>query len=559
MVEATRTPQPRPEADESSTVVATVPPNDAVEAEILDPVGVALARIQSSTDEFSVSLRAHARAERQEYEAMTTRLWSEREEGIRGNEEKRQALQAQLNELNEQTRITFRAIDKEEIARPAQSIRALPGQQLVKVMTTLLEEFHPDFRPLIDNTPADSWLDVREAAIQVMCDNRTMFDSLLHNYKINPFKIEPELIALLKQIFSNYPLRINGGSFTYGPSEDFTIKREDAGKTARFEWGRQKVLGLVIPSHAKSLHDVLQDATRGQADLQTWLNGLTSSRDVISTLVDFLFEREAHTKLVEDGKKGSPEDILRALYRVTKKRQIRADYSTKKAKLDKARNEVPSAPESHAINFQLHERFLAGIEYPNLANFPLVQKQFVRCAQQRILENERHFPLDGLKVQVDRKALMEMRNATSGRFAWLWKLLDSGESVEAEAEKPDSDANHLYTLYHAAAGFHKIGVSLYNHAADEAQKKLGLDLVFFGRGLSIELNRMVVQLHARMAVRTIMNGIEFEGFAEFAEAISSFSKAPMSGRVQGVLDDLFMEIDAALEVEATANDAAKKL
>lgn len=113
--------------------------------------------------------------------------------------------------------------------------------------------------------------------------------------------------------------------------------------------------------------------------------------------------------------------------------------------------------------------------------------------------------------------------------------------------KPDEYAEKLYDLYGLAIYFHKLGEVLYDKGATEAQKKAGLEKMFFAAGLTRVLERMLAMLEVRLAVMEVSRTTEIPEFLRFAEAIETLAKDPLSRQVEKVIDDNMMKLRAAIE------------
>ncbi len=113
--------------------------------------------------------------------------------------------------------------------------------------------------------------------------------------------------------------------------------------------------------------------------------------------------------------------------------------------------------------------------------------------------------------------------------------------------KPDEYAEKLYDLYNLAIYFHKLGETLYDKGANEAQKKAGLEKMLFAAGLTRVLETMLATLEVRLSVMEVSRGVDIPEFLQFAEALEVMAKDPLSRQVEKVIDDSMNRFRAAIE------------
>ena len=113
--------------------------------------------------------------------------------------------------------------------------------------------------------------------------------------------------------------------------------------------------------------------------------------------------------------------------------------------------------------------------------------------------------------------------------------------------KPDEYAEKLYDLYNLAIYFHKLGETLYDKGANEAQKKAGLEKMLFAAGLTRVLETMLATLEVRLSVMEVSRGVDIPEFLQFAEALEVMARDPLSRQVERVIDESMMKFRAALE------------
>lgn len=113
--------------------------------------------------------------------------------------------------------------------------------------------------------------------------------------------------------------------------------------------------------------------------------------------------------------------------------------------------------------------------------------------------------------------------------------------------KPDEYAEKLYDLYNLAIYFHKLGETLYDKGANEAQKKAGLEKMLFAAGLTRVLETMLATLEVRLSVMEVSRGTDIPEFLRFAEALEVMAKDPLSRQVERIIDDSMMKFRAAIE------------